>query len=115
MNYFTLKEQACKCCGEGELQPDLLECLNNAREYADIPFTLSSAVRCESHNKAVGGVKNSSHVDGWAVDIEINNSMERFAILQALIVIGFNRIGISDNFIHVDCDPNKPSCVSWTY
>jgi hypothetical protein len=31
------------------------------------------------------------------------------------MMVGFNRIGISHNFIHVDMDMNKTQNLIWTY
>ena len=36
-------------------------------------------------------------------------------MLQALLSVGFNRIGVGSGFIHVDIDKSKPSDVIWTY
>ena len=50
---------------------------------------------------------NSSHLLGWAVDIAVPNSQRRFLLLEALLDAGFHRIGLGQNFIHCDLDPNK--------
>ena len=117
-NYFSTKEQACNCCGEGKLHPSTLMRANRARHRAGIPFVINCASRCEAHNRAVGGVDNSAHKidsDGFsrALDIRCTNSSDRFAIFAALIVEGFTRIGKYDNFIHADDDPNLPQEVIW--
>ena len=40
------------------------------------PIKISSGYRCEKLNKAVGGVYNSQHLKGQAVDIDIQGDME---------------------------------------
>ena len=65
--------------------------------------------------KSVGGTPNSSHLIGWAADISATSSNRRFLIVQALMEVGFNRIGIGDTFVHVDCDPDKVGNVIWLY
>ena len=40
------------------------------------PIKISSGYRCEKLNKAVGGVYNSQHLKGQAVDIDIEGDME---------------------------------------
>lgn len=50
---------------------NLLEKLLTLNE--DKPFFISSGYRCSRLNKAVGGVKNSQHVNGEAVDIDFNS------------------------------------------
>lgn len=92
-----------------------LDFLDRAREYADTPFIVTSAYRCEEHNKNVGGKPTSSHLKGFAVDISCPTSTARSKILPALIKAGFTRIGIGSNFIHVDDDISKPTNLIWTY
>lgn len=94
---------------------DFLAKLDEAREYAGIPFKINSAYRSPSHNAKIGGKPNSSHLKGLAVDISVKGSRQRFLILDALITVGFTRIGISDTFIHVDLDFDKSQDVVWTY
>lgn len=105
--YFKNKEE--------NMDIDFLAKLDKAREYANIPFIINSAYRTKEHNAKIGGVANSSHLKGLAVDISINSSRERFIVLKALILVGFNRIGVAKTFIHVDDDKEKTNNVIWTY
>ena len=89
--------------------------LDEARERAGIPFVINSAYRTPEHNAKIGGKPNSSHLKGLAVDISVTNSRQRFIILNALLDVGFTRIGIADTFIHVDLDNEKSKEVIWTY
>lgn len=114
-NYFTLKEQECKCCGTGKFAPDFLDRLNKAREIAGVPFVINSGFRCFENNKKVGGTENSSHLVGCAADISTPDNYTRFKVLYGLIQAGFTRIGIAKNYIHCDDDPSKPMQVSWLY
>ena len=114
-NYFSRKEESCRCCGCGGLVPDFRDKLNEARELAGIPFILTSAFRCEKHNREVGGSATSSHLAGCAVDIKCADAWSRFKILSALLEVGFQRIGIGRNFIHVDDDLTKSRGVIWDY
>jgi len=116
MKYFQPHEFACKCgCGRGynEMSAELLERLDEARERAGIPFVLSSAFRCPAHNRAVGGVSDSAHTKGMAVDIVCRNSQTRFAILKALLDAGFHRIELAPTWLHVDVDPDKTQDVAF--
>ena len=89
--------------------------LDEARERAGIPFVINSAYRTPEHNAKIGGKPNSSHLRGLAVDISVTNSRQRFIVLNALLEVGFTRIGIADTFIHVDLDNEKSKEVIWTY
>jgi len=75
---------------------------------ANIPFNINSAFRCWKHNNAVGGVPDSSHVTGYAVDIRCTTDSTRYTIISALLACGYNRIGVHSKFIHADNDPTKP-------
>lgn len=114
-NYFSRKEESCRCCGQDGLVSDFRDKLNEARELAGIPFILTSAFRCEKHNREVGGSATSSHLAGLAVDIKCADAWSRFKILSALLEVGFQRIGIGRNFIHVDDDLTKSRGVIWDY
>ena len=89
--------------------------LQIARDWAGIPFDISSGYRCPEHNKAIGGVSDSAHMKAIAADIKVKSSRERFLILFGLKEAGFTRFGIGENFIHVDSDTEKAQDVIWLY
>lgn len=110
---FKNEEFECKCgCGKNEVSQKLLEKLQLARELANVPFKITSGYRCETHNKNVGGVTGSTHTLGLAADIEAVGK-NRIRILVSLARF-FDRIGIANNFIHVDIDKSKPEAI-WEY
>lgn len=92
---------------------ELVEKLNYSRAFSNVPFVINSASRCFKHNLSESGSYNSSHLEGLAVDIKVLNSSDRFVMVQSLIGIGFNRIGIYKDFIHVDIDKTKTQNVIW--
>ena len=100
---------------ELNMDEEFLQRLDEAREYAGIPFIINSAWRSEEDNKRVGGKPNSSHLKGLAVDIKATNSRQRGLILDALRSVGFSRIGVAKTFIHVDLDFDKDQDVTWLY
>lgn len=113
---FKLTEFECKCgCGTNCISKELVRKLDMAREIAGVPFIINSGCRCEKHNKASGGTTESAHVEGLAVDIKATDSRTRYLIINALIAVGFNRIGIAKTFIHADIDGNKDPKVVWLY
>ncbi len=114
--HFPDYELECNCgCGLMNMKVETLSKLEVARKMADIPFGINSGSRCSIHNKHEGGDDTSSHLSGYAVDIAVTSSKARFAIIQSLIFVGFTRLGIGHNFIHVDDDPSKAHEVSWVY
>lgn len=99
---------------EYNMDLDFLAKLDKAREYAGIPFVINSAYRSAEHPESIKN-PTSSHIKGLAVDIKAKDSRTRYKVLEAIIHVGFNRIGIDDGFIHVDDDKEKSSNVVWTY
>ena len=94
---------------------ELLEMIDKAREIYGKPIRVNSGYRTQSHNQKVGGVNSSSHLKGLAIDVACVRSSDRFEMLTALLEVGFNRIGVASTFIHVDIDKNKSQNVIWTY
>lgn len=50
--------------------------LDPLREWYGKPIYVNSGYRCPLLNKAVGGVANSQHLSGEAVDIDVNDTKE---------------------------------------
>ena len=106
--------------GSGQLMSnELITMLDDARDLAGVTFKITSGFRVESDIQRLkkAGYKvsaKSSHLKGLAADIACDNST-RFKILDSLLKVGFNRIGIANSFIHVDIDPDKPPFTIWTY
>jgi len=115
MRFFKNEEFNCSCCNDHHMDFDTIDMLITARGFAGVPFVITSAWRCEKHNKAVGGKKESAHIYGKAVDISAIDSRSRFKIVYGLINAGFTRIGIGKTFIHADTDHNKDAEVVWLY
>jgi len=113
--YFSLREFRCRCCGKVEIDPELVDRLDKAREIAGVPFFITSGYRCPKHNAEVGGSPTSAHLKGKAADIRVHNNYDRYKILEGLIKAGFKRIGIAEKFIHADIDETKPQYVVWLY
>lgn len=97
------------------LKPELVQMLDKARGIAGIPFKINSGFRTEAENKKAGGVEDSAHLLGLAVDIACTTDSARHKILNALRDVGFNRIGIAKTFVHCDIDKSKSPNVIWLY
>lgn len=118
MKHFQEIEFKCPCgCGLGFASMDekLITKLDMAREWAGVPFHITSSIRCPKHNHKVKGKVTSSHLTGKAVDIYCDNSNTRYKIIKGLIMTGFNRIGVGGHFIHTDIDGEKTQKIMWVY
>ena len=93
------------------MDSDFLMNLDKAREIANTCFIITLGFMTPEYNKKVGGSETSSHLKGLAVKIECNNSPERYLIMCSLIQLGFARIGIAENFLHLDADGSKPDAI----
>ena len=118
--HFTSSEMNCPCMdcidndsGKG-IDRGLVDALEVVRLVYDQPIHITSGVRCEQHNKDVGGKSTSEHLDGKAVDIRVDNSRARYELLS-LLFVHFNRIGIGSNFVHVGVSTDKAQNVVWVY
>lgn len=76
IRYFSKEEFACKCgkfCDgyPAHIRREVVELADGAREHFGKPAIVVSGLRCEQHNTNVGGVENSQHIYGEAVDLRI--------------------------------------------
>lgn len=77
---FERKEFACKCgCGFDDIDRLVVVVLQDFRYFINKGLSpeeehkiiITSGCRCKSHNAAIGGVPNSQHVLGKAVDFAV--------------------------------------------
>lgn len=112
---FSISEFECSCgCGYDQVELALVENLQQVRDSFG-PMTINSGCRCNSHNRSLSGSPQSSHLRGLAVDIRSANNLSRFNLIRSLLAVGFKRIGIAHEFIHVDQDLSKPQSLIWIY
>ena len=115
--YFTDEEfrQAKPACSLSDMSPVFMRMLDDARHVAGVPFIVNSAYRSKSYEiNEKGREGTSSHTKGVAIDLRCASNFNRLLIVEALIKVGFRRIGIGKNFIHVDFDKDKSPSI-WLY
>jgi len=105
----------CPHANREDIDPYLVLSLIQLERSIGVPLEFSSGYRCKACNAAVGGVKNSAHLRGKAVDILADASSERFSIVKTALSFGFLRIGVGKTFIHVDIDAALPQQMLWLY
>lgn len=75
IQHFKREEFRCKCGGRycsgfyREPKQQLVELLDEAREYFGVPVRIVSGLRCPEWNRIQGGVANSQHMYGEAADV----------------------------------------------
>lgn len=77
IRYWTREEWRCRCggkyCDGFPAEPDqtLVELVDDIRHELGAPGHRSSGLRCQIHNQNEGGVWNSKHLEGKALDFFI--------------------------------------------
>lgn len=103
---FLIREFRCRD-GADEIFIDrkLVDVLQKYRDFIGKPIVVTSGYRTETHNKAVGGAKNSYHLIGRAIDFFINGVNAR-DIAKWMFSMGVTGIGLYINrnqeFVHID-------------
>ena len=78
IRYFTREEFKCKCGGRycngypAEMQEAVVKIADAAREHFGKPAHVVSGLRCQQWNAHEGGVANSQHMYGEAIDLRID-------------------------------------------
>lgn len=111
--HFKRSEFACKDgCGlglnDGDVNPELVEVLEDVREHFGKPVVINSGLRCQAHNKRVGGAPRSQHLLGTAADIRVSG-VDPTIVYDYLNKKYTNRYGVGKykNFTHIDVRKNK--------
>lgn len=109
IKYFTREEFKCKCGGKycngypAEPQELLVRAAVKVREHFGVPVTISSGLRCPTHNANNNGVYNSRHLTGKAMDFSVRgfNATSVLPYVQSLSEIRY-AYAIDSNWVHMD-------------
>ena len=112
IQFFSRAEFKCQCGGKycngypAEPAQETVRMADEIRRRAGVPLNVNSGVRCKRHNAEVGGVSNSLHTTGQAVDLSGAISPEKlYAIaqeVQAEKIPGRGGLGLYGWGIHED-------------
>lgn len=109
IKYFKRSEFACKCGGKYcngcpvEMDASVVKAADKVRAHFNVPVTVSSGIRCSKHNAAVGGVTNSRHTKGKAIDFCVRGLSAGLVLpyVQSLPEIRY-AYAINSNYVHMD-------------
>lgn len=112
IQFFSRAEFRCQCGGKycngypAEPAEETVQMADEIRKRVGVPLTVNSGVRCKRHNAEVGGVPNSLHTTGQAVDLSGNISPARLREIaeqvQAEMVPGRGGLGLYSWGVHID-------------
>lgn len=103
-SHFSAAELMCPCCGVGadKMSPNMLNMAEEIRsDNGGKPMIVSSAYRCAKHNAEVGGVANSHHLYGQAMDVHINGVSASTIVAQAKRRGSPDAYAINANWAHI--------------
>ena len=109
IKHFERKEFKCKCgniyCNgyPADPQEKLVRVADKVREHFGATATVSSGLRCTQHNANVGGVSNSRHLTGKAMDFCIRGktATQVLEYVQKHTDIRY-AYAIDSQFVHMD-------------
>ena len=90
---FSPEEFKCACGGKyctgypDRMRLKSLQFIQRIRDYTGKPVVVTSGLRCKQQNKIDGGVQNSKHLTGHAVDYYINGITNNLSGRKKLIEI----------------------------
>lgn len=88
IKHFKKSEFTCKCgCGLNNMNLAVVKIADKVREHFGSPAIVTSGSRCKQHNKEVGGVSNSRHLQGKAIDMYVKgvSGKDLLAYLKTLV------------------------------
>lgn len=111
IKHFEKSEFKCKCGGKycqgfpQEPKEKLIRAADKVREHFSKPMIVSSGVRCSRHNANVGGVSNSRHLSGKAMDFCVSGLPASLVLPYVQSISGIRyAYAIDNSFIHMDID-----------
>ena len=120
--FFSVQELKCKGTDEIDMNEQFMKKLVALRKELNQPMIVTSGYRHAAYNQVVGGVRNSPHIYGKAVDIACHGK-KAYNIIRLGMKYGFTGIGVKQHgphekrFIHLDTMPNDdhPRPYIWSY
>ena len=111
IKHFSKSEFACNCGGKyckgypAEPKEKLIRIADKVRDHFGKPMTVSSGVRCKQHNANVGGVSNSRHLSGKAMDFCVSDLPSSLVLPYVQKQTGIRyAYAINSQFIHMDIE-----------
>jgi uncharacterized protein YcbK (DUF882 family) len=104
--HFKLSDFTCRCgCGEVMYTPKVVNTLDHLADHFKRDVVVTSGFRCAKRNKEVGGVDDSLHMTGQAVDF-IVRGVSPAKVAQYLADYS-GGLGLYERHVHIDSGVKK--------
>jgi peptidoglycan hydrolase-like protein with peptidoglycan-binding domain len=115
IEFFSKTEFKCKCGGRycdgypAEIDLTMVKYADEIRRRIGKPLGVNSGLRCSQHNANEGGVSNSQHLYGNAVDLgcPAGTTPAQMATIAEAVMGNTGGIGIYSWGIHIDARKTK--------
>lgn len=91
------------------VKPEVLSRWQEVQNVFGKQVPVVSGYRDSDRNARAGGAKNSRHIHGDALDLDVRglSKTERIDLIQTASAMGFTGIGVYGNSIHIDTGPRR--------
>lgn len=114
---FNKSEFDCKHTGLNEMKPEFMDKLQKLRTIYGKSMRITSGYRHPTHPvEARKTHSNGEHTQGMCCDVYCVDGASRFLLIKLALELGFTRIGIAKNFVHLGLGGRGlPNNVIWEY
>ena len=115
-------EIACRCgCGFDTITPATVTLFQAIRDYIGRPIRINSGCRCPERNEAVGGAPESYHMQGEALDMQVNglSSRQLGALIREahalcpIVAKHLRFVYLMGNAVHIDTGRARRAVFPW--
>lgn len=103
----------CPCCNSFSYDEESMDHIQILRDRMATPFYLTKSgggfYRCRLYQESIGGVKDSQHTLGKAMDILTHgwDGVVKWKFIKEASSLGFS-IGVYEHFFHIDYRDGTP-------
>lgn len=116
-HYFSKEQDSrlftCSQTAEAGISTAFVHRLDELRHRCGFAFKISSGYRSPKHTAEAKKASPGTHSQGIAADILVFGGDQRRRVVEEAIKMGFNGIGVAEEFVHVDT--RETAEIMWTY
>lgn len=91
------------------VEPSVISRFRKVQDVLGVQIPVVSGFRDPQRNANAGGAKQSQHMHGNALDLDVSgmSKEDRIRVINAASSMGFTGIGVYENSIHIDIGPRR--------